>query len=52
MNINNNLIDNEKLETNKIDIIEKQKNFLEGKKNHLLSFKIILKINFKIYYYC
>jgi hypothetical protein len=52
MNINNNLIDNEKLETNKIDIIEKQENFLQGKKNHLLSFEIILKINFKIYYYC
>ena len=32
MNINNNLIDNEKLETNKIDIIEKQENFLQGKK--------------------
>ena len=46
MNINNNLIDNEKLETNKIDIIEKQENFLQGKKNHLLSFEIILKINF------
>jgi hypothetical protein len=32
MNINNNLIDNKKLETNKIDIIEKQENFLQGKK--------------------
>ena len=32
MNINNNLVDNEKLETNKIDIIEKQENFLQGKK--------------------
>ena len=46
MNINNNLIDNEKLETNKIDIIEKQENFLQGKKKIFLSFEIILKINF------
>ena len=46
MNINNNLIDNEKLETNKIDIIEKQENFLQRKKKIFLSFEIILKINF------
>ena len=36
MNINNNLIDNEKLETNKIDIIEKQENFLQGKKKYFI----------------
>ena len=36
MNINNNLVDNEKLETNKIDIIEKQENFLQGKKKYFI----------------